>query len=140
MSAYATRAQFEAYVEGWVTDNNAALDRLLERATRDVDNVLGPLPTHRAGAYAGLKVDPAADGWDAVELEALARATCAQALHRFRNPGGIFDGERRVGRISGPDFAEDYADAGSTGRYSPDVALELAPIAHRRRLVQRLRG
>jgi hypothetical protein len=34
MPAYATRDDFEAYVEGWETTNPAALDRLLATSTK----------------------------------------------------------------------------------------------------------
>jgi hypothetical protein len=40
MATYATQADFELYVEGWVTTDAAALERLLLRAERDVDRLL----------------------------------------------------------------------------------------------------
>lgn len=132
MTAYATQADFEGYVEGWVTDNVATLGRLLERASRDIDTVLGPIPILTAGAYAGWKLDPTqlAD----FERQALARATCAQAEHRFRNPSSFDSSSRRMKRVKGPDFEKEYADAdaASTGFLSPQVRRELAPIAHLR--------
>jgi hypothetical protein len=39
---YAVAADYESFVEGWTTTNSAALDRLLERAERDVDSIVGP--------------------------------------------------------------------------------------------------
>lgn len=37
MSIYATQADFEAYVDGWVTDNPTLLQRELDRAESDVN-------------------------------------------------------------------------------------------------------
>lgn len=142
MSSYATVPEFEAYVEGWVTDDEAALERLLERATRDVDDVIGPLYPRRVNPFRGLKLDPASDLDDAGR-EALSRATCAQALHRFlflepaqaaaaANPAGA------VKAIKGPDFEVTYADGaspvtGAGGHYSPRLRDELAPLSYLRR-------
>lgn len=141
MSSYATRAQFEAYVEGWVTDDADALDRLLERATRDVDNLLGPLWPRSSAPFLGLKLDPDTD-LDDVGAEALARATCAQALHRFQyvEPAGALVGTEVRKSVKGPDFEVTYGDGGAaaplglagTGRYAPELVDELAPLAYLR--------
>lgn len=40
MATYANQADFEGYVEGWVTSDPAALERLLERAEKDIDRIL----------------------------------------------------------------------------------------------------
>lgn len=138
MPAYATQADFEAYVPGWVTDNSDALANLLERATRDIDYVLGPLPIRTSGDFAGLKVDPA----DLTEqhAEALSRATCAQAIHLFRfvepaATAAAATGGQRVSRVKGPDFEQQFElttapgqRAGATGRYSPELAREMRPL------------
>jgi hypothetical protein len=143
MPAYATADEFADYVPGWVTDDAPALDRLLEDATRDVDAILGPLPVLELGDYAGFKLDPSTlRPWEA---EALSRATCAQTLHRYRNPPEDVDQARPTRSISGPDFAETYGDVAidgraPSGRYSPRVALELKPIGHLRRLGGYVRG
>lgn len=142
MPAYATNSDFEAYVEGWVTDDPAALTRLLERATSDVDEVLGPLPYIQTGTYAGRKIDPASllDH----ERAALARATCAQAEHRWRylepaTKAATAD-QRQVKQIKGPDFETTYGDGTAapgvtgTGRFDPRLPAELAPLARIRRL------
>lgn len=102
MTAYATRAEFEGYVEGWTTDDPSALDRLLERASRDVDSVLGDYEIYTEGDWLGFKIDPEAD-LDAAQQQALSRATCAQAWYRFEM------GEQHFVRpvldsISGPEF------------------------------------
>jgi hypothetical protein len=39
MTTYATRTDFEGYVDGWVTTDADALDRLLQRAESDVDSL-----------------------------------------------------------------------------------------------------
>lgn len=135
MPAYATVVQFEAYVEGWTTDDAAALDRYLERATRTIDRLLGAWTYQSSGAYAGLKVDPTKlAAWEA---EALADATCAQAEYLIevgpvtytRNPG--------VGRVKGPDFEVETKAPGGVPRIGPKVAGELARIRHLRRLSAR---
>lgn len=134
MAAYATRAQFEDYVEGWVTDNEAALDRLLERASRDVDAVLGPMAPLTSGAYAGLRLDPTVlRDWEA---EALARATCAQAEHRNAVGEEAFvEGSGSVKREKGPDFELEYEEGGRpSGNIGVKVVAELEPIRHLRRL------
>ncbi len=101
MASYATAEEFETYVEGWVTDNPDALDRLLERATRDIDRFLGARSTQTIGTYAGLKIDPAdIETWEA---DALSRATCAQAEYRFQMGEDFF--VRAQGQEEkGPDF------------------------------------
>lgn len=136
MPAYATRADFEAYVEGWVTDDAAALDRLLDRASTDVDAVLGPIPRLNLGTYAGRKIDPTSlRVWEA---KALSDATCAQALWRWQQGEEAIATARPRSQVHGPDFREFYADAGFTGRYSPALARELEPLNHLRRLVARV--
>lgn len=129
---YTTRSDFEGYVPGWTTDNGTALDALLERAQRDVDAYLGPLqPSYETG----LKLDPSTlRDWEA---DALSRAVCAQARYRL-----AFDEDRLVvGRSvkseEGPDFKVEYSDSGAAATGSligPQVAVELAPIRHLRRL------
>lgn len=133
MATYATQADFEAYVEGWVTDDPAALERLLERAERDVDLIFGPIAQR---TDTGLKLDPSSLlAWEA---KALSNAVCAQAQWRFEHPGDLDTPAAQ--NVSGPDFSVTYVDrpAGATNRYSPRVALELAPIRHLRSLTARV--
>jgi hypothetical protein len=104
MAAYADQADFEAFVEGWVTTDAAALDRLLERASDDVDSILGAYDVIETGTYAGRKIDPTDDAIGYADGRALVRATCAQA--EYRNAIG----ERQLARpllhgVGGPDFS-----------------------------------
>lgn len=149
MPAYATSADLTAYLldSGIAAPADpAAVTRLLERATGDIDAILGPIPVRTTGAYAGRKLDPTvlAD-WEAA---ALSNATCAQAEYRLHNPTAYRD--RPTKSVSGPDFTTVYSDgggtgagvagktAGATGRYGPQVELELRPIRHLRRLTARM--
>ncbi len=137
MPAYATEAQFDSYVEGWNTTDPDALARLLERASRDIDRIFGPRHPVRAGTFAGFKLDPAAlETWEA---EALARATCAQAEHRFLTGEKELAGSRPVKRVKGPRFETEYGDGGRSGLYGTRVGLELEPLAHLRGLTARAR-
>lgn len=134
MAAYATQADFEAYVEGWVTDNADALGRLLERASRDIDALMGPRGPILSGAYTGFKFDPTTLA--ATDRKALADATCAQAEFRFDQGEVAFAGYGVGGRVSGPDFAYDAPSpaAGGAVHVGPKVRAELMRINHLRTL------
>lgn len=140
MSQYATQAEFEAYVEGWVTENADALNRLLEAASRDIDVLLGPRRTLADGAFAGMKLDPGAlRDWEAA---ALSRATCAQAEYRADIGPVEWAAAGGGGRVKGPDFEVERptgAIAGDRPRVGPKVATELEPIAHLRVLTANVR-
>lgn len=133
---YATTADFVAYVPGWVTDSEEALEALLERAQRDVDAFLGPIPQD---LETGLKLDPAdLRDWEA---KALSNAVCAQAEYRL----GAGEQSLATGRAKkvekGPDFEAQYSDTGAAAAGSligPKVRIELGPIRHLRRLSARL--
>lgn len=126
MATYATVQDFEQYVEGWTTTNPDALERLLERAQRDIDALLGPRP---ADPDTGLKLTPARlAAW---ERTALARATCAQAEYRWRVGETGWSQPQAGGRVQGPDFSYDVPSSG-TSRVAPKLAAELAPISHLR--------
>jgi hypothetical protein len=100
MPTYAQASDLEAYVEGWVTDNPAAVDRLLERAERDIDYAAGAWPI--ADPVNGLKFVPGSlAAW---QTKALVRATCAQAEYRFEM-GEEFMVKAQHARVQGPDFA-----------------------------------
>jgi hypothetical protein len=99
MATYATTADFESYVEGWVTDDSAALERVLQRAEEDIDDVV-------AGSYltTGRKLDPTATGFGAARVKYLKRATCAQAEYRIIQGEGFFS-QAQFDSVSGPDFS-----------------------------------
>jgi hypothetical protein len=77
MATYATAEQLQDYVadnkEAVVPGDDEGVERLLARAERVVDSVLGPWPYLSTGR----KLDPAS--LDLAQREALARATCAAA-------------------------------------------------------------
>lgn len=133
MATYATQADYEAYVEGWQTIDVAALERLLRRAERDIDYLLGPgVPLET-----GLRLDPTTlTAW---ERNALSRATCAQAEWRYTVTEPVLAGESpgpELKAIKGPDFTKEYAVQGSPApaRFGPKVRQELTAIAHLRNL------
>jgi hypothetical protein len=126
---YVTGADFTAYVEGWVTDDAAALDRLLERAERDVEALFPLIPIVTTGTYAGHRFDPA--GLAAWELAALKRAVCAQAEYRFTIGEEALAGPT-PGDVKGPDFEVSYPGGKGRPRYSSKIAGELAPLARYR--------
>lgn len=137
MPTYTTQAAFEAYVEGWVTDNGAALDRLLARAELDVDRLLGP--GSRVDAT-GLRYDPTKLlPWEA---EALSRAVCAQAEWRFARGETDLVTAGSMKRVKGPDFEVEFSDASLAGRglIGPKVGAELARIPHLRTTTARARA
>lgn len=115
MPTYTDAAAFEAYVEGWVTDNPQALDRLLERAERDVDRMLGAWWPDET---TGLKITVAdLQTWQAA---ALSRAVCAQAEYRFKMGEDYFvRGQHQ--EVIGPDFQA----KGKLPRFSPKAMEEL---------------
>lgn len=136
---YAARADVETYIEGWVTDDAAALDRLIERAERDVDALFPLLPIITTGTYAGRRFDPTTLA--TYERQALINCVCAQAEFRFTKGEELLAGgvPRVQSRVKGPDFEVQYADAGGTlaaagsGRYSPRLDTEILPLDPYRR-------
>ena len=134
---YTTQAAFEEYVPGWVTDNPGELEKLLERAERDVDAFLGPI---RPRPETGLKFDPTlfAHDW---ERTALSNAVCAQAFFRLGQGEAALAIGRTTKSEKGPDFEAQYTDTGTAAAGSligPMVRTELAPIRHLRRLTAQL--
>lgn len=74
MATYATIADYEAYVPGWVTDDPVALEKYLVIGERYIDMALGRYG--RISQTTGLKLDPATlEVW---RRKALANAVCAQ--------------------------------------------------------------
>lgn len=135
MPPYATAADF-ADVSDLAPPAN--IDVILERASRDVDRLLGARPIIIDGAFAGMKVDPTTlEPWEAA---ALARATAAQAEHRIVAGEAAIRGvgNAPIKSIAGPDFTKTYAGTSAdVRRFGPKVRQEIEPIAHLRVLTGR---
>jgi hypothetical protein len=124
MPAYATQQDFEAYVEGWVTDDVAALGRLLERASRDVDAAL----TAYVPETNGLKLGDLSTGANPKllvpsDIVAVTRATCAQAEYRF-TMGEDFFRKDEYEFVAGADFSR----RGALSRLAPKARQELGIV------------
>lgn len=101
MATYATVADFEAYVVGWVTDDPVALEKYLVLAEREVDMALGNYS--RVDLDTGLKINPATlEVW---RRQALANAVCAQAEYRLIKGNAFFTEEVPLDP-SGPDGSQ----------------------------------
>jgi hypothetical protein len=110
---YTSQTDYEAYVEGWVTDNASALLRLLERAERDVDRFLAG---ERGTGPNGLRVTPSElETW---QRQALSRAVCAQAEARWRTDYPQ-DGDPPADakRVRGPDFEVEFWPGANPGPF-----------------------
>lgn len=88
MPTYATVDEFKSYVADIPLDtlslpDDEAIERLLERAERDVDRIAGPWPVLSTGRRF------APDSLTTAQQDALMRATCAQA--EFRLAMGEFE-------------------------------------------------
>lgn len=122
MATYATQEEFEAYVEGWTTTDAPALERLLVRAERDIDAILGDPASVQAN---GLKFgDPKGANELALtthQVAQLSRATCAQGYYRFLKESEDFFFEGQLDFVSGPDFST----RGTLPRISPQTLVEL---------------
>lgn len=105
MSTYATLADLGAYLADFelisVPADDEKAQRVLDRAERDVDRILGPYPVKETG----LKLDP--DALTVPQAAALSRAVCAQAAHRialgedwFSEPDDLVTGDIRVLRAA----------------------------------------
>jgi hypothetical protein len=118
--AYATTKDFEDYVEGWETEDAGTLERVLERASRDVDRYVGAAwPVESNGMRFGdLGENP--KKLTADQIESLTRATCAQAEYRIEKGEDWFVHDQYKS-ANGPDFAT----VGKLSRYGPKMRDEL---------------
>jgi hypothetical protein len=117
VATYATVADFEAYVIGWVTEDAAALERHLEEAENYIDMAVGHYgPVDQT---TGKKFVPAQlEVWRRTRL---ANATCAQAEYLMQK-GNTFFVEEVPEDPTGP-------DGGQKGRepyLSPKARRELS--------------
>lgn len=115
MATYATQTDFEAYSEGWVTTDPAALERYLVRAEGDVDSILG---YHGDLSAAGRKVDPTL--LTQFERDVLRDATCAQCEYRLSMGDAFFIRDQHQS-VSGPQFSHQ----GTLQRIGPKTFAEL---------------
>jgi hypothetical protein len=118
VSAYATAEELVSYVQDnpdvQVPGEPTAVERLLQRAERRVDGVLGP---YAPDSTTGLKLNPSS--LTTVQKAALSRATCAAAEHELAMGPGFYVGE------------EDFIPAGlavlrRAAATAPKVLAELA--------------
>lgn len=118
--SYATVDDFEDYVEGWVTSDEEALQRMLERASRDVDRYIGAAWSVEDNGLRFGKLEDNPKAIDQYQIEALTRATCAQAEYRIEMGPDFFvkDQHKSVG---GPDFSTQ----GKLSRYGPKMREEV---------------
>lgn len=119
MAAYATQEEFEAYVVGWTTDDPAALGKMLEQASADLDQILGDYDLNEDGDFAGLKLDR--EELDYTEDRAISRACCAQTEYRF-HMGEEFFIRPQFSSTTGPEFST----SGRPPTVAPKAMRELA--------------
>lgn len=128
VNTYVTAQEVKDLIPGLTVSDPTSFDALVDRAARDVDSLLGPIPVdHDTGA----KLDP--DALHSHELSALKRAVAAQVEHLLAVEAAREAGPRQKS-VAGPDFKIEYADDGSAGtdsRYGPRTASELEPLAWR---------
>lgn len=122
MATYATTADLAALIEGFTVDDSAAAERLLERAEREIDRVLGPWPLLDA---TGLKMDPST--LSALDADVLRRATVAQAEYELTMGYDFF---------VRPQYAKTVANGvsidGKAPRVGPKALTELLRFTQRR--------
>lgn len=111
---YVTRAYFTddcIYTAGFQVSSTAELDRVLERAERDVDDFVGPWSMD---STTGRKLTNA--GLDANRLGLVKDAVCVQALWRIQVGEDEFINSQ-YDSVSGPDFSTQ----GKRSRTSPQA-------------------
>lgn len=124
MSTYATLEDLKSYVEGngIQLPSDPQLQRVLDRAERDVDSIAGPWPI--VDTTTGRKFDPAA----LVEFQAtqLRFATCAQAEYRLLQ-GETFmaKSQHQMVRLEDDQGGSEFR-AGQLPYIGPKVVRELA--------------
>lgn len=101
-ATYITQAEFEAYAD-WQTGTEADLLKVLQRAERDIDGIVGPWPYQSNGMRFGEPKTTNTAGLDANQKAALTRAVAAQAEYRLEMGEEFFVRAQRA-RSKGPDF------------------------------------
>ena len=129
MSHYVTAARVLELEYGLTIDDPDGFDALVDRAERDVDLLLGPIPRIEA---TGRKLD--LDNLTDVGVEALERAVAAQVVYLLANAPRIDAGARQPASVKGPDFEEVYASPSTSGGswplIGPRTARELEPLRY----------
>ncbi len=111
---YVTRSYFTdtcIYTAGFQVSSGTELDRVLERAERDIDDYAGPWSVDSA---TGRKLSSA--GLTADELTLVKDAVCCQALWRVQAGPDEFV-QPQYDSVSGPDFSTQ----GKRSRISPEA-------------------
>lgn len=111
---YATVADLRGYSLSPLTDDDSYLEKILERAERDVDRNAG----YWNVLTNGRKFDPVS--MEARKRQALARATCAQAEYRLQM-GEAFFIEAVPASVSG----DDTNYTGRPPRFGPKAREEM---------------
>lgn len=101
-ATYITQAEFEAYAD-WQTGTEADLLKVLQRAERDVDGIVGPWPYQANGLRFGAPKTTNEAALTDPQKDALMRATAAQAEYRLEMGERFFVKAQRQ-RVKGPDF------------------------------------
>lgn len=107
--AYATIAELDATPGAPTGLDAAAKTKLLRAASVAVDRLAGPWTTEDNGLKFGNPLVANEKGLVDYQRDALARATCQQAIHaRALDTATLVD--PRVASTSGPDFSVTYRD------------------------------
>jgi len=116
MPTYTDKDACLAYIEGLTVADDAAFDRKIEKAERDVDRALGLY--YGRDDVTGLKIDPTT--LTQADADVLSRATCAQVEYRIEM-GEAFFTRPQFATVQGPD----YATTGTLPYVGPAVMREL---------------
>lgn len=118
---YVTQSDYSAYAAPTTVTDSAELDRILERAERDVDAFVGPWTVETNGRkFGSLATNPKA--LTAQQQAALKNAVCAQAFYRIQNgEEWALGGGDLYESANGPDFST----TSRRPRFSPQARQEL---------------
>ena len=120
-TAYITQAEFEAYAD-WDTGTEADLLKVLQRAERDIDSMVGAWPVQDNGLKFGSPRTLNEADLSTAQKQALMRATAAQAEYRLKMGEEFFVMAQRE-EVRGPDFTT----KGRLPYIAPKVTRELVP-------------
>lgn len=115
MPTYATKADCIAYIPGLSVNDDEEFDKLIERAERDIDSIIG---FRASDTTTGKKFVPL--NLTTNERNALRDATCAQVEYRLEM-GERFFVRPQHNKVRGPEFETE----GRLPRIGPKVITEL---------------